>query len=136
MVKKLALLTYSWDFKIFPKYEVVLTKYGPGGRYNPNTGTVELLIFKGGKFGREPTHTIIHEIVHIGIEDSIVEKFKLNHSEKERLVDLLVRIIFKEEFPDYLIQKIGDVRLDKYVTEETINSLPDAISRYIKDFPR
>ena len=37
---------------------------------------------KNGEFSENPSHTIIHEIIHIGIEENIVKKFKLTHIEK------------------------------------------------------
>jgi len=37
---------------------------------------------------------IIHEIIHLGIEESIVRKDKLSHSEKERLVNKIYQKYF------------------------------------------
>jgi len=59
-----------------------------------------------------------------------VDKFKLNHWEKERLVDLIVKIIFKEELPDYYLQKSGSTELDQYINLEAIKNLPEVISKY------
>jgi hypothetical protein len=95
-----------------------------------------LLTTKEGSSNREPSHTILHEIVHIGIEESIVQKYSLNHSEKERLVDLLVKIIFSEEFSGYHLQNLGDSRLDEFISTESIKNLPETIGRYINEFPR
>lgn len=135
-ITKLKSLCQYWNFKYFPKYLVIPTKYGPGGSYNPNQGHVILLITREGGSNREHSHTILHEITHIGIEDSIVSKYALNHSEKERLVDLIVKIMFPKELPDYYIQKIGDSRLDSYINAETINILPKIIESYTTKFPR
>jgi hypothetical protein len=61
--------------------------YGLGGRYNLSTATVTLLTTE---FLKKPaSETILHEIVHIGIEETIVNKYRLSHWEKERLVDLI-----------------------------------------------
>lgn len=136
LARKLIKIRNFWDFKVFSEYEILLTKYGPGGRYNPNIGRVILLTTKDGGFKRESPHTILHEITHIGIEDSIVKKYTLSHSEKERLVDLLVKIIFNKEFPNYWVQKIGDGKMDSYINSETIKNLPETIKRYVTDFPR
>jgi len=136
LIKKLMSIADLWDFKVFSKYEILLTKYGPGGRYNSNIGRVVLLTTKKGGFKRESSHTVLHEIAHIGIEDSIVKKYSLSHSEKERLVDLLVKMVFTIEFPDYRVQKIGDSRIDSYINNEAIKNLPKTIERYITDFPR
>jgi len=136
LAKKLVKIRNYWDFKIFSEYEILLTKYGLGGRYNPNIGRVVLLTTKEGEFKRESPHTILHEITHIGIEDSIVKKYSLGYSEKERLVDLMVRTIFTKEFPNYWVQKIGDSKLDSYINSETIKNLPETIKRYTTVFPR
>jgi hypothetical protein len=129
-IQKLLFLKDYWDFKIFPEYKIVLTKYGTGGSYNADVGKVVLLIRKEGGSNRDPSQTIIHEIVHIGIEESIVQKFSFYHSEKERLVDLLVKTIFAKEFPNYHIQKLGDSNLDEFINENSIKNLPETIKRY------
>ena len=35
-------LNRRWGFKVFQRYDVVLTLYGPGGHFNPNTGKIIL----------------------------------------------------------------------------------------------
>jgi hypothetical protein len=54
------------DFQFFKNYEIVLTQYGPGGNYNSETGKVTHSIYSLKKI----LDTIIHEIIHIGIEKS------------------------------------------------------------------
>jgi len=94
-----------------------------------------MLTTKEGSFKRKnPVETVIHEITHIGIEESIVEKYKLNHWEKERLVDLIVKIIFKEELPDYNLQKNECTELDQYIEVEAIKNLPEVISKFKQKF--
>lgn len=62
---------------------VYLTKYGCGGSYMlPNK--VVINIRNEGRI-----ETLIHEIVHILIQ-KYVEKYKISHWEKERIVDLIV----------------------------------------------
>ena len=39
------------------------------------------------KTNRKPVLTIIHEMVHIGIENIIVKKYNLTHKEKEHARD-------------------------------------------------
>lgn len=71
----------KWDFKIFDTYTVRLTFYGTGGSYGYNTGEVILWTDSNGSFKRDidPSHVIIHEMVHIGIEENIVKKYNLSH---------------------------------------------------------
>ena len=83
---------WDWHFKRFDTYQVVLTLYGSGGRYDPDTGQITLMADRDGNFKRyeNPANTIVHEIVHIGIENSLVNTFSLPHSIKEELVDRIV----------------------------------------------
>jgi len=82
--------------KIFGKeipdeYIVYLTDYGVGGSYNlPNIVIFNINSKKGFK-------TVVHEIVHLIIEEWIT-KYEIQHWEKERIVD---SILNSEEF-DFL----------------------------------
>ena len=127
-----------WNFKTFETYTVCLTKYGPGGSYNYKKGKITMLVDKDGTFKRShPEHTVIHEFVHMGIQESIVDFYKLTHWEKEGLVDLFVKILFEDYFPKYKLQAIQDNRTDKYVIDtDSIERLPDTISKFVEDFPR
>lgn len=112
---------WNWDFKIFDKYNIVFTLYGTGGSYDPDLGTITLLTTIEGDFMNysNPTNTIIHEITHMGIEQSIVQKYNLPHGSKERIVDLVVLILFGEILPEYKIQNMGDTKIDKYLKNRT-----------------
>ncbi len=98
----------SWGFKLLPKYEVRLTAYGPGGSYDCNHGNIIIKTKQNGTFKRNPIHTIVHEIVHIGIEECIIKKFELTHIEKEGIVDAICANYFKDILVDYIIQERGD----------------------------
>lgn len=137
LILKLKEICNNWDFSILPEYEIILTRYGPGGSYsyNDKVGKISMLTTKEGIFKRKnPIETLIHEITHIGIEESIVKKFNLNHWEKERLVDLIVKIVFKEDLPDYYLQKSGSNDLDQYIDIEAIKNLPEVISKFKQKF--
>ena len=72
---------------------------------------------------QNPAYTIIHEISHIGMEYSLVQKYNLSHGLKERLVDTFVFLMFQEELPEYQIQDMGNSTMDKYfVSKESIES--------------
>jgi len=123
----------DWGFKTFNSYTVQLTLYGPGGSYDNTTGQITLFTTQNGKFkGYEsPANTLIHEIFHIGIEEAVVEKYNLTHQQKERLVDLFVKIWFGEVLPEYRLQSFGDSRLDKWFSsrKDFIN-LPERIKQF------
>ena len=107
----------NWDFKKFKTYEVILTLYGPGGSFDPETGRIILYITKEGNYKqyKKAAHTIIHEITHIGIQESIVNEFNVAHTLKERIVDLFVKLYFGKQLPNYKIQDMGDYRIDPYL---------------------
>ena len=127
----------KWGFKLFPGYQLALTRYGPGGKYHEDTGVVVMMTRSDGTFKRpHPSYAPVHEMVHIGIEDGIVKKYKLAHREKERLVDLITSKKFGEFLPGYQLQDSGDPRVDPYITDGALNNLPFAVENFVKDFPR
>ncbi|HUW24421.1 MAG TPA: hypothetical protein VMW04_02220 [Patescibacteria group bacterium] len=125
-------LNKRWGVKVFPRYEITLTQFGAGGSYDSEKGRVIILTSSR----HSPKRIAIHEGVHIGIEDGIVQKYGLSHWEKERTVDKICSIRFGDLLPNYDFQARGDIRIDPYVTSETIRQLPQAMERYVKDFPR
>ncbi len=134
---KLQPLSGYWGFTLFPECAILLTRYGPGGSYNPDQGSVVLLTRLDGTFKRaNPLHSVLHEIVHIGIEFPIVKKYKLLQWEKERLVDRIVLEVFGSELHDYKPRVNGDRRLDAYLVGEWLQNLPEVIERFVHDNPR
>ena len=64
----------------------------------------------------QPANTIIHEIVHLGVETSLVQRYQLSHPMKERLVDTIVYLLFNDLLPQYKVQNMGETRLDQYLS--------------------
>ncbi len=122
----------NWKFKLFSEYEVRLTAYGPGGSYDFNHGNIIMKTKENGEFGRIPYHTIIHEIIHIGIEKSIVKKFELTHVEKEGLVDSICANYFDDVLIDYRVQSLGDKKVFNLISKDNILELPKIIESYKK----
>lgn len=112
--------SWKWDFDLLPSYDLIFTLYGTGGSYDPDHGRVVLFTTLEGSFMRykNPANTIIHEIVHLGIETSIVQKHKLSHSLKERIVDKIVFLLFGELLSEYRIQNMGDTEIDQYLRQK------------------
>lgn len=109
--------------KLFSSYGIKLTKYGTGGSYNTKRRTVTLLV--EGKDRRELLCTLVHEMVHIGIQH-LVERYKITHWRKERLVDLLVA----KNFPKLkLMQK---TREDSLVVDRAFKNHYPNVSRIAK----
>ena len=122
----------NWKFKLFPKYEIRLTAYGPGGSYDFKNGTITIKTKESGEFGRVPYHVIVHEIIHIGIEESIVKKFELTHLEKEGLVDSICAKHFDDLLIDYVVQGRGDKEVFNLVSKDNSMELPKIIKKYKK----
>lgn len=135
MIREFSELEKEWSFKKFDKYEVKLTLYGPGGSYDPETGSLLIFTTKEGDFKqyKNPANTIIHEVIHIGIEESIVNKYQVSHSLKERIVDKLVLICFSQYLPEYQQQSIGDSRINPYLKNKRgIQSLDKIVEGFQK----
>ena len=65
-------------------FEMFLTRYGVGGSYFlPNK------IIKNVTNVKEGIKTLVHEIIHLIIQKEI-DKYKIEHWEKERIVDLIL----------------------------------------------
>jgi hypothetical protein len=128
---------FQWDFLLYSQYQISLTLYGPGGSYNSETGNILLFTTPDGTFKgyNNAENTIIHEIIHIGIESSIVNKYNLSHTLKERIVDLFVKTFFNEYLLDYRIQEFGDKRIDEYlIKKEDFLNLPEKIEQFQNGF--
>ena len=136
MLQEVKTMGWKWGFKIFDTYQINLTLYGPGGSYNPDEGSILIYTTPRGQFKNydNPANTIIHEIVHIGIEKSLIQKLNVPHTLKERIVDQIAALCFKKYLPDYRIQEMGENRIDKYLkNKEAIQNLDEYIKEIMKD---
>ncbi len=126
----------GWNFNIFEKYRVTLTLYGPGGSYDPDQGSILFYTTPEGKFKQydDPRAILIHEITHLGIEESIITEFNVPHGLKERIVDTFVYLNFHELLPEYRIQPMGDNRIDAELrTSSDLENLADIVERFIQN---
>ncbi len=64
------------------KIEINLTRYGVGGSYEPPSTIILSLRI------RDPFKTLIHELVHLAIQEKI-DEYDIQHWDKERIVDLI-----------------------------------------------
>lgn len=138
IINQLLTVNWPWNFRILSQYIIRLTLYGPGGSYNPDMGEITLLTTPDGNFKgyNSPSNTIIHEIIHIGIESSIIQNYNLSHSIKERIVDRFVQAFFNSDLPDYRIQNLGDdsALIDRYLqSKRDFENLPNRIEQYLSD---
>ncbi|MEM1220778.1 MAG: hypothetical protein AAGH79_17790 [Bacteroidota bacterium] len=119
MVNAINPIDYSWGFQSYETYTIHLTLYGPGGSYNPDEGSLLLFTTPQGQFKSydNPANTVIHEIVHIGIENSIISTYQVPHTLKERIVDTFVSLHFGNLLPSYRVQDMGENRSDAYLQQ-------------------
>ena len=130
-------MNQEWGFKIFSKYTVALTRYGPGGSYDAHNGIVILMTKINGAFKKfNPDIVVTHEMTHMGIEENIIKRFALDHWEKEELVDMICILKFGDIWPNYQKQQSGNKKIDSYINSESIKDLPRAIEKYVINFPR
>lgn len=123
---------WDWDFKMYAGYTVTFTRYGSGGSYNPEQGSITLFTTTKGDFKRysDPANTIIHEFIHLGIETSLVQTFNLSHVMKEQVVDQIVTLLFGKQLPEYEVQDMGTTPLSGHLNRtKDINHLRDTLIR-------
>jgi len=74
---------------------------------------------------------MLHEAVHIGIENTIVSKYGLSHWTKERIVDQFMIRHFMDVCPDYRMQSNAETDIDIIFWEaDTWDNLPERVRRY------
>lgn len=126
---------WDWNFNRFKQYHVTFTLYGTGGSYDPDAGRITMLTNKTGGFMRyeNPANTIIHEIVHMGIEH-LIQKYKVPHPEKERIVDRFVVLMFGKELKEYKVQNMGNTEIDELLAQRSdLQTLPAVIQQVSGD---
>lgn len=82
---------------------VIFTQYGVGGSYwVPNR-----VIINVNYFWLDYFESIMHELVHLLIEEPIIQKYKIKFESKEALIDYIMsnNKYLKKMFPEYKIQK-------------------------------
>ena len=95
-------------FHLEDEYNVVLTKYGVGGSYDPNLNKVTVKVSarpRGGIAG-----IVVHEVVHLAVQ-YLIDLHQLPHWRKERLVDLVV----ERYFPG--LRKMQDIAEDVSIVD-------------------
>ena len=123
----------TWGFRTFDAYEILLTLYGPGGTFDAQEGRIWLAITDAGSFkmGNEPGMVILHEAVHVGIDEPIVRRFGLSQRVTERIVDRFIVDHFSALMPDYVSQGLGDPSIDPYLDQaDSWERLPEYVARY------
>lgn len=123
-----------WDFKTFPVYQILFTKYGTGGTFDEHAGSVLMRVLQDGSFPFpfSMENNTIHEEVHIGIQENIVDRFKLTHLEKEILVNRICMVQFGGTIFDYSARTddYSSHELYQAVTPESLLHLPSTVESW------
>ena len=125
-----------WGFQVHERYRVQLTRYGPGGMFDAENGTIWLMITDAGSFKmhEDPSYVIIHEATHIGFDEPIVARYGLQQPALERLVDQFVVDHFDTILPEYPMQALGDRSIDPYLAQpDSWERLPEYIAEFVAD---
>ena len=115
--------------RLLPLYTVQLTLYGMGGSYRTAKGIVILKVPSNGQFHRPPLHSIIHEMVHIAIDGTLIDAKSAPHGVKEAVVDA---ICFRMRLPRYQPQRSADPRLARLLKGRHIASFRAIIHTYLR----
>jgi len=125
-------LLSAWNAKL-PNTLIILCCYGDGaGYYNEEDKafiSLRLTKYKGNDYGIYCY--LVHEFVHILIEQQIIKKYNVPQDLKERIVDIICFELFKKTVQEQFI----NLFVDKYITPETITTdLPGAVQKMMTDY--
>ena len=146
-------LNTSWGFEIFPAYHIDLVAYSVGGKYCRDSQNIGHVVLGFGNQWDDKSalaHIIVHEMIHLGIEDLIINPKRLKNppiqqEEKERIVDNLCNYVTTKKIPDYKRKwSNGDFSrfqeiaahcsyMDKIVGHQPQRNLVKAIQCFLKE---
>ena len=134
-VKKfLVPLLPSWGAKL-PDELTILCTYGSGASYSEIKGGKATITFRMSRYPDNKQvmlETMLHEFIHIMIEQPISRKYDVPQDLKERIVD----IIGFELFDKVSVQeRFANSFANAYITPETIKTdLPGAVEKMMIDY--
>lgn len=124
----------SWGYIVFPTYQILLTKYGTGGSFDGDKGSITMRVAGDGSFPFPfpVENNILHEEVHLGVEGRIVRPLRLSHLEREVLVNKMCAVQFGGSIFDYSGRTGDYTHLGIYhaVNSESLLHLPNAIAEW------
>ncbi|MCQ2581535.1 MAG: hypothetical protein MJ170_00955 [Alphaproteobacteria bacterium] len=131
--EKLVPLLKSWNTTMPQELEILCT-YGAGASYSRKSDDKAKIIFRMSRYPDDKEamlNTMLHEFIHLLIEDSIIQKYNVPQNFKERIVD----IIGTEFFGKHIQERFINPFVDKYITPENIKKdLPCSIAKMMADY--
>jgi hypothetical protein len=122
----------KWGFYIPDVYNVMLSFYGTGGEaFSDN-----VIILKISNYDdlQRVLGSILHEAIHLGIYDCIIQKYDVPWRINERIVDRFVSRHFMHLVPDYRMQYVGDELIDIiFEDNDVFDHLPIRVGELMKN---
>lgn len=84
---KINIFFNRFGYPVPENIKIFLTRYGPGGYYELPDKITLRINQNFGNVKRSLEETLIHEIIHLILENPVVKKIGLNHEEKENLIE-------------------------------------------------
>lgn len=142
-------LHHSWGFKIMSHYQIDLDAFSMGGRYHTDDQKTGYVIIGTNKKHFQMAALIVHEMVHLGIENLIINPENLKNppvlqEEKERIVDnlcifamdgLIEHVRYKDEEKLSSYQKVANhcAYMDIIVGNQPETNLVRAVQKFLKE---
>ena len=143
----------NWGFEILPAYHIDIDIFSVGGRYHRDEKNIgHIILGLGGGLAKqsELAHILVHEMIHLGIEQLVInpnrlEKAPVHQEEKERIVDNLCIYVTQKHIPDYGRQwKNGTISryqeiakecayMDKIVGNQPHHNLVQSVQKFLKE---
>ena len=127
----LAPLAKRWEIAL-PDSVEILTTYGAGASYGAQNKRIIFRMFRKNIFNPKfAPPLLMHELIHLLIEEPIIKKYNVPQDLKERIVD----IIGFEYFGIKVQERFKNSFANKYITRTAIeNDLPGTIEKMMADY--
>jgi hypothetical protein len=123
----------KWGFFIPNFYSVVLSLYGTSGT-SFSDNVIVLKVSTDDELQRA-LGAMLHEAIHIGIHDTIIQKYDVPWQINERIVDHFVSRHFKFIVPNYRMQSVGDPLIDTiFEANDIFDYLPARVGEFMKNY--
>lgn len=131
--KRIKPLLSAWNATM-PETLTILCTYGFGAGYGTGKNariTLRVSNAKRNDFGIR--QTMLHEFVHILIEEQIIQKYKVPQDLKERIVDIIGFELFDKPVQPMFEKSFANA----YITPETIKTnLTGAVAKMMTDYTK
>ena len=127
--EKIKPLVEKWGLKLPQQLDIVCA-YGRGGSYFP--GTTPIILFRASDHSGIGLYSMfMHELVHLIIEEPIIQKYNVPQDLKERIVDLICFETIGRPVQEWCKNSFANA----YITPTAIkNDLAGAVKKMMADY--